>query len=83
MRKTGLNMQTIASGKCELDLSGTTYQCRLDSVSAFGARLNCLGFLQETHQGDSGVLHLHAEPSAIDCRVTHIAAAKIRLRFVN
>ena len=81
MMRTGLNMRTISSGRCEVDLSGTTYQCRLDSISASGARVNCLGFLQETHLGDKAVLHLHAEMGEIACRVTEIAAAKIRLRF--
>jgi len=77
-------MRTIASGKCELDFSGTRYQCRLDSISSSGAQVNCLGFLRETRRGDKAVLHLPAETSEeIACRVTHISAAKIQLRFVD
>jgi primosomal replication protein N len=81
MMRTGLDMQTIASDKCELDFSGTKYQCRLNSISSSGARVNCLGFLQETRRGDKAVLHLHAETNEIACRVTHITAAEIELRF--
>ena len=74
-------MRTIASDDCGLDFSGTKYQCRLNSISSSGARVNCLGFLQETRQGDKAVLHLDAETNEIACRVTHITAAKIQLRF--
>lgn len=81
MMRAGRDMQTVASDKCELDLSGTTYQCRLNSISSSGARVNCLGFLQETLQGDKAVLHLDAETNEIACRVTHITAAEIELRF--
>jgi hypothetical protein len=81
--RTGLDMRTIARGKCELDLSGYKHQCRLDSISSSGALVNCLGFLQETFPGDKAVLHLNAETEEIACRVTHIAAAKIQLLFVD
>jgi hypothetical protein len=81
--RTGLDMRTIATGKCELDLRGYKHQCRLDSLSSSGAQVNCLGFLQETFRGDKAVLHLDAETSEIACRVTHIAAAKIQLQFVD
>ena len=84
MMRTGLDRRTIASGECELDFSGTRYQCRLNSISSSGARVNCLGFLRETLRGDKAVLHLPTEASEeIASRVTHIAAAKIRLRFVD
>jgi PilZ domain-containing protein len=76
-------MRTIASGKCELDIDGTLHECRLDSISSTGARLNCLGFLRETRKGDKTVLRLEAEANEIDCRVTRIAAGKIQLRFVG
>jgi hypothetical protein len=77
-------MRTIDSGKCELDFSGTRYQCRLDTISSSGARVNCLGFLRETLRGDRAVLHLPTGTSEeIACRVTHIEAAKIQLRFVD
>ena len=81
--RTELDMRTIPSGKCELDLRGTRHECRLDSISATGAQVNCLGFLQESHQGDKALLHLHFEPGELACRVTHIAGAKIRLRFAG
>jgi hypothetical protein len=83
MMRRELDMRTIASGRCELDLSGTKYECRLDGISSSTARLNCFGFLRETLPGDEAVLHLDAETSEIACRVTHIAAAKIQLRFVD
>jgi len=81
--RRGVDMGTVSSGRCELDLSGSRYQCRLDNISASGARVNCLGFLRETQRGDKGVLHLKAGTGDIACRVTQIAAAKIQLRFVD
>ena len=80
--RTGFDMRTIAGDQCELDLNGTRHQCRLNGISSSGARVNCLGFLQETRRGDKTVLHLHAEKNEITCRVTDITAAKIQLRFV-
>ena len=83
MMRTGLDMRNISSSRCELDLSGSRYQCRLDSISSSGARVNCLGFLRETQRGDKGVLHLPVETGDKACRVTQIEAAKIQLRFVD
>jgi len=81
--KTGPNMRTITDSRCELDFSGTRYQCRLDDISSTGARLNCLGFLHEINRGDKVVLHLQTDTSNISCRIADIAAAKINLRFVG
>jgi hypothetical protein len=67
---------------CEVELSGSRYQCRLDSMSSAGARVICLGFLRETLRGDRALLHLPAAGD-IPCRVADIAAAKIKLRFEN
>ena len=83
MMRTEHDMRTIASGKCELDIGGTLHECRLDSISSSGARVNCLGFLKETRRGDKTVLHLQAEGSEIACRVTRIAAGKIELQFMD
>lgn len=83
MMKRGLDKKNISSSRCELDLSGSRYHCRLDEISAAGARVNCLGFLRETQRGDKGVLHLQAEKGDIACRVAQIEAAKIQLRFVG
>lgn len=80
MMKLGFDMQTIPSGKCELDLRGTRHECRLDSISAAGVRVNCLGFLQESQRGDAALLHLHFAPGELACRITQIAGARIRLR---
>jgi primosomal replication protein N len=76
-------MRTIAGDQCELDLNGTRHQCRLNDISSSGARVNCLGFLQETRRGDTTVLHLHAETNGVTCRVTDITGAKIHLRFID
>jgi hypothetical protein len=83
MMRTEFNMRTITSDQCELDLNGTRHQCRLNGISSSGARVNCLGFLQETRRGDKTVLHLHADTNEITCRVTDITGAKIQLRFVD
>ena len=83
MMRTGLDVHAIASGEIELDFSGSRHQCRLDSISPSGAAVNCLGFLRETRRGDRVVLHLGAGTGDIACKVTAIAAAKIRLQFVD
>lgn len=70
-----------SSEKCALHLSGTSYQCRLDNVSLDGVQVNCIGFLREVWPGDKGVLHLADRPEGVSCQVTHIAAAKIGLKF--
>ena len=82
MMRPGLDMRTVAGGKCELEFSDTRYQCRLDSISSSGARVNCLGFLDETQRGDKAVLHLH-QTNALACRIKHIAGASIQLRFID
>ena len=70
-----------ASEKCELELNGSRYRCRLDNISSAGAMVKCIGFLQESWPGDKGVLRNldHAEEHA--CHITHIASSKVGLRF--
>jgi len=71
----------VEIGKTELDCSGSRHLCRVDRITSSGAALNCLGFLRDTRPGDRVVLHASAEAGDIACRVTAIAAGKIRLRF--
>lgn len=78
-----LDIHSIDLGNCELDCSGSRHLCRIDRITSSGAAVNCLGFLRETRRGDKVVLHLGAEAGAIACRVTNIAAARIRLQFVG
>lgn len=82
MRKR-LDIHSIDIGKCELDCTGSRHLCRIDRITSSGAAVNCLGFLRETRRGDRVVLHTGAATGAIACRVTAIAGAKIRLRFVD
>ena len=70
-----------SSDSCELDLDGSTHECRIDNISSSGALVNCLGFLREAWPGDRGVLHLHDQSGGLKCHIAHIAAAKIGLRF--
>lgn len=81
MAKVKRDSVSIAGNSCDLDLGSSRHQCRLESISSAGARVNCLGFLHETLRGDRGVLHLPADAGDIPCRVADIAAAKIKLRF--
>jgi hypothetical protein len=73
--------RTRSSENCELDLGGSRYRCRLDNISPSGARVNCIGFLQEIWPGDAGVLHLHDHAEELPCRITRIASSTIGLRF--
>ena len=83
MMKNRLELRSIDIGKCELDCSGSRHLCRIDRITSSGAAVNCLGFLRETRRGDRVSLHTGAGTGAIPCRVTAIAAGKIRLRFVD
>ncbi len=69
-------------GQCEVDLGGYRHQCRLDGITRTGAAVNCTGFLRGTSHGEACVLHLQDDARRIDCRVTEIAAGRMRLRFV-
>jgi len=83
MMKKRLDLHSVEIGKTELDCDGYRHLCRIDRITSSGAAVNCLGFLRETRPGDRVVLHTGAETGAIPCRVTAIAAGKIRLRFVD
>ena len=78
-KKHGL--RTTSSQDCDLELSGSSYQCRLDNISSCGAEVKCLGFLQESWPGDKGVLHLHDHEGEVACHITRISSSKISLRF--
>ena len=73
--------RSTSSQGCDLKLSGSSYQCMLDSISSSGAEVKCRGFLQESWPGDSGVLHLHDHEGEVKCHITRITASKISLRF--
>jgi len=75
--------RSIASDRCELNLSGSRHECRLKNISATGALVSCVGFLRETWPGDMCELHLHNESDAIVCQVTHIEASLVGLKFVD
>ncbi len=81
MTDTRHDKRIYSSEKCELDLAGSVHQCRINNISSAGALVNCLGFLREAWPGDKGVLHLHDQSGEHACHVSHIAAAKIGLRF--
>lgn len=83
MVKTEFTTKTLVGSSCTLDLGSSRHQCRLDRISAAGARVICLGFLRETLRGDRAVLHLPAGSGDIDCSVADIAVARIKLRFVD
>lgn len=70
-----------SSDRCELELGGSSYLCRLDEISSSGAEINCTGFLQESWPGDKGVLHLQDHEGEVVCHITRIASSKISLRF--
>lgn len=76
-------LRTTSSQDCELELSGSSYQCRLDNISSSGAEVKCRGFLQESWPGDKGVLHLHDHDGEVACHITRISSSKISLRFDN
>ena len=76
-------LRTTSSQDCEFELSGSSYQCRLDNISSSGAEVKCLGFLQESWPGDKGVLHLHDHEGEVACHITRISSSKISLRFDN
>jgi hypothetical protein len=75
-------IRTISSEKCEIKKGGSVYECRLEDISSSGAKVTCLGFLQETWPGDKCVLHLY-DDTDIPCQVKHIAASNIGLRFAH
>lgn len=81
MNVTRSGMRTKSSERCVLDLGGSGYQCRIGNISMSGAMVNCIGFLQESWPGDKGVFHLNDSSGELACRITHIAASKIGLRF--
>jgi len=83
MTKTQIDTKTLVGSSCTLDLGSSHHECRLDRLSTAGARVICLGFLRETLRGDRAVLHLQSESGDIACKVADIAAAKIKLRFVD
>lgn len=74
-------VRTGSSEKCELELRGSRYQCRLDNISSTGAMVTCLGFLQEAWPGDKGVLRRYDDGKEFTCHITRIASSKISLRF--
>jgi hypothetical protein len=75
------DMRVNSSEKCELNLDGSRYQCRITNISSSGAMVNCIGFLREIWPGDRGVLLLPDQAANHGCHITHIAAAKIGLHF--
>jgi PilZ domain-containing protein len=75
--------RTISSETCELELSGSRYQCRLDNVSSAGAMVKCIGFLQEAWPGDKGVLRQQDHSQDLTCHITRIGSSEIGLRFDN
>jgi len=81
MIRKRLDLHSVEIGKTELDCSGSRHLCRIDRITPSGAAVNCLGFLLDTRPGDRVVLHTGAKTGDIACRVTAIAAGKIRLRF--
>jgi PilZ domain len=83
MKATRSNSRTGSSENCEIDLGGSRYQCRISNISASGARVTCLGFLQEVWPGDRGVLRLNNRTGELPCRVTRIASSTIGLRFAQ
>ena len=76
-------MRAKSSYRCELELGGSSFQCRIDNITPNGAAVNCTGFLQESWPGDKGVLHLHDHEGEVACRIMRIASSKISLRFDN
>lgn len=83
MINTRQETRTISSEKCEIKKNGSVYECRLEDISSSGAKVTCVGFLQETWPGDKCVLHLNDESGDIQCQVMHIAASNIGLRFAQ
>ena len=83
MKRIRRNPRSVSSEKCEIDLSGSKHECRLKNISADGAMVSCVGFLRETWPGDECVLHLNDEGETKACKVTHIAASLIGLKFID
>lgn len=72
-----------SSYSCKINVSGSIHECRLENISASGARVNCLGFLKETSPGDQCTLHFGDGRDDITCHVTNITASHIGLKFVD
>ena len=81
MADTRTDSRTGSSEKCVIYLGGSRYQCRVGNISPSGARVTCLGFLQEVRPGDKGFLHLGDNQAGLPCRITRIASSTIGLRF--
>ena len=83
MKDKRVSVRVKSSDRCELDLGGSSYKCRLDNISSSSAAVKCVGFLQESWPGDKGVLHLNDHGGEVACHITRIASSKISLRFEN
>jgi len=81
MKDKRVSVLAKSSDRCELDLCGSSYKCRLDKISSSGAAVKCVGFLSESWPGDKGVLHLHDHVGEVACHITRIASSKISMRF--
>lgn len=83
MKKKRGAARITSSEKCELVLHGSRHECLLKNISPAGALVTCTGFLRETWPDDEGVLHFNAENSDRACKVTHISAQLVGLRFID
>ena len=72
-----------SSEKCELELHGSRYQCRLENISSTGAMVKCIGFLKEAWTGERGVLRKLDHSKELACHITRIDSSEIGLRFDN
>lgn len=83
MKKARAEVRRPSATTCEIDISGSKHECRLENISSSGALVNCLGFLQETWPGDTCILHLDSKTGGISCQVTHISSSKVGLQFID
>jgi PilZ domain len=71
--------------KCHLDMSGITYDCLVDNISANGASIDItLSDHGEIREGEMGTLHvLLLTPVTYSCKVVRIDSNRIGLQFTG